>query len=557
MQAATEDECAPYLIDLSSLPEITRADLQEIGLLNEASDPNHSVCLLKSAHASYLSQVWTESSDLSSSGLPLPWSFVGLDASRAWMIYWCLHGCDLCGVRPSVSESINIVTTLDSFFTRCLVKIPRARVENDEVLQRVMAEESNACESSQSTSDDAQSSYVEVMGGGFGGGPGQIPHAATTYAAVLALVILATSDASSGSDSSNVGNDATNYNELANDDYELVRAAALQVLQGARLPLYVWMNSLLQDASQSTDYINTEGGFRMHDDGEIDVRATYCLVSVARLLRIDLTLWQHPSIPAFVARCQTHEGGFGGLPFAEAHGGYTFCAVAALALLGKLHTVRTDDLLHWLVHRQMSFEGGFQGRTHKLVDGCYSFWQGSAATIVSQFVHHVEKNTESDTTAADTDPWITSNEETKSVSIQTTSGEEAGEDIKVDASTTAAPILPPPLPLPLLFDDGMLERYILLCAQNVHGGLRDKPSKRRDYYHTCYNLSGLSVAQHCGGLSDTEHAASFGHSSSIVATTHPCYNIQRDRVKKITSHFAEAGPPSLEFKIQQSAEPTA
>jgi protein farnesyltransferase subunit beta len=30
----------------------------------------------------------------------------------------------------------------------------------------------------------------------------------------------------------------------------------------------------------------------------------------------------------------------------------------------------------------------------------------------------------------------------------------------------------------------------------VDGGLRDKPSKMRDYYHSCYNLSGLSVSQH-------------------------------------------------------------
>jgi len=28
------------------------------------------------------------------------------------------------------------------------------------------------------------------------------------------------------------------------------------------------------------------------------------------------------------------------------------------------------------------------------------------------------------------------------------------------------------------------------------GGLRDKPSKPRDFYHSCYNLGGLSVSQH-------------------------------------------------------------
>jgi hypothetical protein len=30
----------------------------------------------------------------------------------------------------------------------------------------------------------------------------------------------------------------------------------------------------------------------------------------------------------------------------------------------------------------------------------------------------------------------------------------------------------------------------------VNGRLRDKPSKSRDFYHSCYNLSGLSVSQH-------------------------------------------------------------
>jgi protein farnesyltransferase subunit beta len=47
-----------------------------------------------------------------------------------------------------------------------------------------------------------------------------------------------------------------------------------------------------------------------------------------------------------------------------------------------------------------------------------------------------------------------------------------------------------------LFDEGMLQRYILLCAQDVHGGLRDKPSAIAIFHHGCYNLSGLSVAQH-------------------------------------------------------------
>ena len=39
---------------------------------------------------------------------------------------------------------------------------------------------------------------------------------------------------------------------------------------------------------------------------------------------------------------------------------------------------------------------------------------------------------------------------------------------------------------------------LLLCCQLPNGGLQDKPGKGRDHYHTCYCLSGLSVAQHFG-----------------------------------------------------------
>ena len=43
-----------------------------------------------------------------------------------------------------------------------------------------------------------------------------------------------------------------------------------------------------------------------------------------------------------------------------------------------------------------------------------------------------------------------------------------------------------------------MHRYILHCAQSIeYGGLRDKPGKPRDFYHSCYALSGLSISQCC------------------------------------------------------------
>ena len=76
------------------------------------------------------------------------------------------------------------------------------------------------------------------------------------------------------------------------------------------------------------------------------------------------------------------EGGIGATPGEEAHGGYTFCGLAAIVLLGRVELLDLPRLAHWLVHRQMAVHGGFQGRTNKLVDGCYSFWQGGAFPLL-------------------------------------------------------------------------------------------------------------------------------------------------------------------------------
>ena len=61
-------------------------------------------------------------------------------------------------------------------------------------------------------------------------------------------------------------------------------------------------------------------------------------------------------------RCQTYEGGFSASPGSEAHGGYAYCGLAAIRLLGHQALVDADALLHWLAHKQMNFEGGFQVR---------------------------------------------------------------------------------------------------------------------------------------------------------------------------------------------------
>lgn len=121
--------------------------------------------------------------------------------------------------------------------------------------------------------------------------------------------------------------------------------------------------------------------------------------------------------PGFVASCQTYEGGFASAsqPYytvgaegetclgdvrpslGEAHGGYTFCALASWVMVqpylaSQPRTTTTKEpsinytrLLRWLAQLQGSeIElGGFRGRTNKLVDGCYSWWVGGCFALLA------------------------------------------------------------------------------------------------------------------------------------------------------------------------------
>ena len=47
----------------------------------------------------------------------------------------------------------------------------------------------------------------------------------------------------------------------------------------------------------------------------------------------------------WIVSCQSYEGGFSAIPGTEAHGGYTFCGFATLALLEKTKLVDIKSLL--------------------------------------------------------------------------------------------------------------------------------------------------------------------------------------------------------------------
>ncbi|KAL5113512.1 CAAX farnesyltransferase (FTase) subunit beta [Pleosporales sp. CAS-2024a] len=292
----------------------------------------------------------------------------GADASRPWMIYWGLQsmtalGLDIHPYQKRVAHTFSL---------------------------------------------------AQHPTGGYGGGFGQLPHLACTYAAILALAMAG-----------------------GNDTYDSIN----------RKTMWHYLGRMKQ----------SDGGFTMCQGGEEDIRGAFCALVVLSLLNLPLDLPQDAparghglttfvdGLGDWVSKCQSWDGGISAAPGNEAHGAYAFCGLGCLALLGPPQQTLPQYLdipllTHWLSSRQCSPEGGYNGRTNKLVDGCYSHWVGGCWAIV-------------------------------------------------EAS------IPAPLATPL-WNRPALARYILAACQEQKGGLKDKPGKSSDAYHTCYNLAGLSASQY-------------------------------------------------------------
>ncbi|KAK6913135.1 PFTB repeat [Dillenia turbinata] len=370
-------------------------------------------------------------------------SFVVLDANRPWLCYWILHAIALLGESVDDELEDNAI----DFLKRC-----------------------------------------------------QLPHLATTYAAVNSLITLGGHKALSSID---------------------------------RNKLYSFLRRMKDPA----------GGFRMHDAGEMDVRACYCAISVASVLNIlDDELIQN--LGNFILSCQTYEGGIAGEPGSEAHGGYTFCGLAAMVLINEVNRLDLTRLIGWVVFRQ-GMEGGFQGRTNKLVDGCYSFWQGGVFALLQRLGSIIERQLQSGyvhSCSLDGEkhrshgiaPHVNENCHNMSNVSETTNMEHISgigfNFLKEDTVTDS------------LFHSMALQQYLLLCSQLPDGGFRDKPGKNRDYYHTCYCLSGLSVCQYSSSKeSDSAPLprAMFGPYSNLLEPIHPIFNVILERYYEAHEYFSE------------------
>ncbi|KAI5120991.1 hypothetical protein M0805_000452 [Coniferiporia weirii] len=376
--------------------------------------------------------------------------------------------------------------------------------------------------------------------GGFGGGPGQFPHLLPTYAAVSALAAVGRPGPDGGWD------------------------------QIDREKMYAFFLSLKQP----------DGSFLVARDSEVDVRGIYCLLCVATMLNL-LTPELISGTARFLSSLQTYEGGFASashpyfsatpgpetlLPssrpaLGEAHGGYTYCALASWVLLrpfteagtsakGPSPTINVNRLARWLAHLQGTEAelGGFKGRTNKLVDACYSWWVGGCFPLLTAL-------------------GVGGFQPAPPLPPPTQDNGEAGDD---DDDGQWSDIDDE------LYNRVGLQEYVLYAAQAPTGGLRDKPPKPADAYHTLYTLSGLSTAQHRVVLSHElrdkyikewrSHSADVGidemhkvayaearawkeEEASVYVNgagdrlnaTHPVLNLTMTHVRDILVHFYKQG----------------
>lgn len=285
----------------------------------------------------------------------------------------------------------------------------------------------------------------------------------------------------------------------------------------------------------------------------------------------------------------------GGEPGNEAHGGYTFCGLAALCLLDQVEVLNVAALLRWVVHMQGSVEGGFLGRTHKLVDGCYSYWQGTIFALLrdvpavnqcfwEQLVPSLEVSESLDDLPlyeADIGEY-SAHEEAKNQGEQKL--RKRATQLGLNLQEALDHLVKPPNPeesydrrilldlfrltfeecqktiqsrdtafsemfpigsvdrdeLPLhssesvehemLFDAVGLQLWVLLHCQMGEGGLRDKPNKAADLYHTCYCLSGLAVAQQYSGVI-------LGPKENKLQEVDPVLNVVKPKAQAAMEYF--------------------
>ncbi|ORC87523.1 protein farnesyltransferase [Trypanosoma theileri] len=416
---------------------------------------------------------------------------------QPWIVFWVLHTAELLGFKEELYKNIS-PDALGEFLLACLqeekadtsmstkssdTNVLKGEINNDDKKNDNTTQNTNCSETvflqpSDKLLDDSNDDGKRLVG--FAGGRlAQKPHLAASYAAVCALCML--------------GN-------------------PLHLRSIPRAAIKRWLLELRED----------DGSFRVHIGGEADVRASYCVAVLVTLLQLeDVVAYKDGrdekiltrQAAEFVASCQTHEGGFSSASGAsEAHGSYTLCGLASLLLMQQPHLCKYTSLRRWLASRQMKFEGGFNGRTNKLVDSCYSYWVGASHVLMGVGEAYARFFTQKGGAQSLTAREIMLLDQAQLIDVSSISlineddwykAEETCQEqlgnVKAFMNTLSSPSTSSFFDEEVgdfLFNQRRQMLYILSCCQDkVMGGLKDKPECPNDTYHTCYALSGMSLAQ--------------------------------------------------------------
>ncbi|XP_049848672.1 geranylgeranyl transferase type-1 subunit beta-like [Schistocerca gregaria] len=268
----------------------------------------------------------------------LPEVYDSEDSNRMTFLYFALSGLDVMGAIGELEESGRLVEWV---YAQQVLPIGEG-MEGVEVARCGFRGSGFAGAIRDENGKQRLSEWVYIES-----------HLAMSYSALCCLVIL--------------GDDLSRVNKGA-----LVRAlGALQCEDGSFRPSHL---TLLDN----------------------DLRYVYCACAISALLR-DWSGVDRERTLDYIKGCLSYEYSFGQMPFQEAHGGGTYCAVASLALMGWLDRVgfggwtsvgvaegwrestieewrnwstEAQGMVHWLVNRQTSgFQGRFDGEESPLVPG--------------------------------------------------------------------------------------------------------------------------------------------------------------------------------------------
>ncbi|KAG8011952.1 Geranylgeranyl transferase type-1 subunit beta [Nibea albiflora] len=137
-----------------------------------------------------------------------------------------------------------------------------------------------------------------------------------------------------------------------------------------------------------------DGSFYAVPEGsENDIRFIYCAASICYMLD-DWSGMDIQKAIEYIRGSLSYDNGFGQGAGRESHGGWTYCAIASLCLMGRLEEALSqrelDRIRRWCIMRQ---QNGFHGRPNKPVDTCYSFWVGATLELLDVFQYtNFDKN---------------------------------------------------------------------------------------------------------------------------------------------------------------------